>query len=148
MSLQKQITSDMTAAMKAKDAARLSTIRMIKAALMNRQIEKGGELSDDETLKTLNTLAKQRRDAAGQYTKAGRDDLAAKEHEELAVIESYLPQAAGPEQLAQAINAAIAATGATTMRDMGAVMKAAQANLVGLSVDGRALSEAVKARLS
>jgi hypothetical protein len=148
MSLQKQITSDMTAAMKAKDAARLSTIRMIKAALMNRQIEKGGELSDDETLKTLNTLAKQRRDAAGQYIKAGRDDLAAKEHEELAVIESYLPQAAGPEQLAQAINAAIAATGATTMRDMGAVMKAAQASLAGLSVDGRALSEAVKARLS
>lgn len=148
MSLQQQITADMTAAMKAQDAARLSALRMIKAALMNRQIEKGGELSDDETLKALNTLAKQRRDAAGQYLAANRAELAAKEQAELAVIENYLPQSAGAEQIAQAVAAAVAATGATTMRDMGAVMKAAQANLAGLNVDGRALSEAVKTRLS
>ena len=148
MSLQKQITADMTAAMKAKDSERLSTLRMIKAALMNRQIEKGGELADDEVLKALNTLAKQRRDSADQYEKAGRAELAAKERSELAIIETYLPQAASAEQIAQAVADAIAATGATSMRDMGMVMKAAQTNLAGLSVDGKAVSEAVKAKLS
>ena len=147
MSLQKQITADMTAAMKAKDAERLSTIRLIKAALMNRQIEKGGELADDEVLKMLNTLAKQRRDSIEQYEKAARADLADKERAELVVLESYLPKFAAPAEIEQAVNAAIASTGATTMRDMGAVMKAAQAALAGLSVDGRALSEMVKAKL-
>ena len=147
MSLQKQITADMTAAMKAKDATRLSTIRLIKAALMNRQIEKGGELADEEVLKMLNTLAKQRRDSIEQYEKAARADLADKERAELVVLESYLPKFAAPAEIEQAVNAAIASAGATTMRDMGAVMKAAQAALAGLSVDGRALSEMVKAKL-
>ncbi len=149
MSLQQQIGADMIAAMKAKEAERLSTLRMIKAALLN--LVKSGhsdEISDDEVRKILNTLAKQRRDSADQFAKAGRDELAAKEQRELATIESYLPQAASAQQIAQAVADAVAATGATTMRDMGAVMKAMQANLAGLSVDGKAVSEAVKAKLS
>ena len=149
MSLQQQIGADMIAAMKAKEAERLSTLRMIKAALLNlMKSGQGDEISDDDMRKILNTLAKQRRDAADQFAKAGRDELAAKEQRELAIIESYLPQAASAEQIAQAVADAVAATGATTMRDMGAVMKAAQAKLAGLSVDGKAVSEAVKAKLS
>jgi hypothetical protein len=149
MSLQQQIGADMIAAMRAKEADKLSTLRMIKAALLNlTKSGQGDEISDDDVRKTLNTLAKQRRDAADQFAKAGRAELAAKEQSELAIIESYLPQAAGAEQIAQAVEAAVAATGASSMRDMGAVMKAAQAHLAGLSVDGKALSEAVKAKLS
>jgi len=148
MSLKQRITTDMTAAMKAKDAARTSTLRMVKAAVQNREIEKGGELSDEELTKALQSLVKQRRDSVEQYERAGRAELAEKERAEIAVIEEYLPRAASPEEVARAVEEAVAETGATSMKEMGAVMKAAQARLAGQTVDGRALSEQVKARLS
>jgi uncharacterized protein YqeY len=121
---------------------------MVKAAVMNREIEKGGELIDDELTKTLHSLVKQRRDSIEQYEKAGRMELAEKERAEISVIETYLPQAASVEEIETAVAAAIAETNATSMRDMGAVMKLAQAHLAGRSADGRALSELVKAKLA
>ena len=148
MSLSKQIVTDLTAAMKAQDAARTSTLRMVKAAMMNRQIEKGSELDDDEMQKLLRSLVKQRRDSIEQYEKAGRQELVEKEKAEIEVIETYLPQAASPEEIEQAVAAAIAETGAISMRDMGKVMKAAQAALAGKNADGRLISEVVKSKLS
>ncbi len=148
MTLKERIVTDMTAAMKSKDAARLSTLRMAKAAFMNREIEKGGELSDEELTKLLQTLVKQRRDSIEQYEKAGREELAAKERDEIAVIEEYLPQAASREEIEQAVSAAVAELGATTMKEMGAVMKAAQARLAGRNADGRTVSEIVKQKLA
>lgn len=138
----------MTEAMKAKDAERLGTLRMVKSNLMNRKIEKGSDLTDDEVQKALQTLVKQRRDSIEQYEKADRADLAAKEASEIAYIEVYLPQAATPEEISAAVDAAIAETGATTMKEMGMVMKAAQAKLTGKSADGKLVSGAVKAKLS
>jgi uncharacterized protein len=147
MSLKERITGDMTAAMKARDAARLSTLRMVKAAVQNREIEKGGGLSDEELVKALQSLVKQRRDSVEQYEKAGRAELAEKERAEIAVIEEYLPQAASAEEVERAVAEAIAETGASSMKEMGAVMKAAQARLAGRNADGRAVSEAVKRKL-
>jgi uncharacterized protein YqeY len=148
MSLQEQIIADLMDAMKAKDADKLGVLRMVKANLMNRKIEKGSELTDEEVSKALQSLVKQRRDSIEQYENANRPELAAKEAAEIAVIEVYLPQAATAEEIAAAVEAAVASTGATSMKDMGSVMKAAQANLAGKSADGRLVSEAVKARLS
>ena len=148
MSLSKQIVSDLTASMKAQDAGRTSTLRMVKAAMMNRQIEKGSELSDDDVQKLLRSLAKQRRDSIEQYEKAGRQELVDKEKAEIEVIEAYLPQAASQEEIEQAVMAAIAETGASSMKDMGKVMKAVQAALAGKNADGRLLSEIVKAKLT
>ena len=148
MTLKEQIISDLTAAMKSKDAERTSTLRMVKANLMNRQIEKGGELTDEEVTKALQSLVKQRRDSIEQYEKAGRDELAAKEASEISHIEVYLPQAASAEEIAAAVDAAIAETGASSMKDMGTVMKTAMARLAGKSADGKAVNEAVKSRLS
>ncbi len=147
MGLKEQIISDLTAAMKAKDADRLGTLRMVKANLMNRQIEKGAELTDEEVAKALQSLVKQRRDSIEQYENAGRSELAAKEATEIAVIEVYLPKAATDEEIAAAVEAAVAETGASSMKEMGTVMKAALANLAGKTADGKAVSEAVKARL-
>jgi len=147
MSLREQIVKDLTAAMKAQDAGRTSTLRMVKAAMMNRQIEKGSELDDDEMQKLLRSLVKQRRDSIEQYEKAGRQELVDKEKSEIDVIEIYLPQAASQDEIEQAVAAAIAETGATSMKDMGKVMKAAQAALAGKNADGRLVSEAVKAKL-
>jgi uncharacterized protein YqeY len=147
MSLKQRITDDLTAAMKSKDAPRLSTLRMVKAAIMNRQIDKGGELTDEELTKLFQTLVKQRRDSVEQYEKGNRPELAEKESVEIGVIEEYLPQAATREEIEQAIAAAITETGATTMKEMGAVMKSAQAKLAGRSADGRMMSEMVKAKL-
>ena len=147
MTLKDTIIADLTAAMKAKDADKLSTLRMVKANLMNRQIEKGGELTDEEVTKALQSLVKQRRDSVEQYEKAGRAELAERETAEMLVIEAYLPQAASPEDIEAAVTAAMANTGAASMKDMGSVMKAATASLAGRSVDGKALSEAVRARL-
>ncbi|HKS26286.1 MAG TPA: GatB/YqeY domain-containing protein [Pyrinomonadaceae bacterium] len=147
MGLKERIVSDMTASMKAKDAARTSTLRMVKAFVMNREIEKGGALDEEEMTKTLQSLVKQRRDSIEQYEKAGREDLADKERAEIEVIEAYLPQSATREQLEQAVAAAIEETGAASMREMGQVMKAVQARLSGLSVDNRMVSELVKAKL-
>ncbi len=148
MSLKERITSDLTDSMKAKDAARTSTLRMVKAAIKNREIEKGGELSDDEMAKLLQSLVKQRRDSVEQYEKGNRQDLADKERAEITVIESYLPQAATREEIERAVADAISETGATSMRDMGAVMKSVQGRLAGRNADNRTVSEIVKARLS
>jgi uncharacterized protein YqeY len=147
MSLRQRITTDLTAAMKAKDAARLSTLRMVKASVMNREIEKGGELTDEEMTKALQSLVKQRRDSVEQYEKAGREELAAKERAEIVVIEEYLPQAASREEIEEVVSSVIAETGASSMKEMGAVMKAAQARLAGKSADGRTVSEIVKSKL-
>ena len=148
MSLSKQIVSDLTAAMKAQDASRTSTLRMVKAAMMNRQIEKGSELDDDDMQKLLRSLVKQRRDSIEQYEKAGRQELVDKEAAEIAVIETYLPAAASREEIEQAVMAAIAETGASSMKDMGGVMKAVQAALAGKNADGRTISEVVKSKLT
>ena len=148
MSLKDQIIADMTAAMKAKDAARTSTLRMLKAAIVNRQIEKGGELDEEELSKLLRSQVKQRRDSVDQYQKAGRQELVEKETAEIAVIESYLPQAASPEEIEQAVAAAVSETGATSMKEMGAVMKATMVLLAGKNPDGRIVSETVKKKLA
>jgi uncharacterized protein YqeY len=148
MSLTKQIVSDLTAAMKAQDAAKMSTLRMVKAAMMNRQIEKGSELDDDDMQKLLRSLVKQRRDSIEQYEKAGRQELVDKEQAEIDVIEIYLPKAASREEIEQVVAAVIAETGASSMKDMGKVMKAAQAALEGKNADGRVVSEVVKAKLA
>ncbi|HLL13856.1 MAG TPA: GatB/YqeY domain-containing protein [Pyrinomonadaceae bacterium] len=147
MSLKQRIIDDMIEAMRAKDAPRLSTLRMVKAAMMNRQIEKGGELTDEELAKMLQSLVKQRRDSVEQYERGGRAELAAKESAEIEVIEAYLPQAATREEIEQAVAAAVEETGASSMKEMGAVMKAAQARLAGRAADGRVVSEIVKAKL-
>jgi uncharacterized protein YqeY len=148
MTLTKQIVADLTAAMKAQDANRTSTLRMVKAAMMNRQIEKGSELDDDDMQKLLRSLVKQRRDSIEQYEKAGRQELVDKEKAEIEVIETYLPQAASQEEIEQAVVAAIAETGASSMRDMGKVMKAVQAALAGKNADGKLVSEVVKSKLN
>ncbi len=148
MSLKQRITTDLTAAMKAKDAARTSVLRMVKAAVMYREKEKGGELAEDELTKTFQSLVKQRRDSVEQFEKAGREELAAKERDEIAVIEEYLPQAAPQDEIERAVADAVAEMGATSMKEMGAVMKAAQGKLAGRNADGRTVSEIVKAKLS
>lgn len=148
MSLKDTIIADLTTAMKEKDADKLSTLRMVKANLMNRQIDKGSDLTDEEVTKALQSLVKQRRDSVEQYEKAGRTELAEKEIAEIAVIEKYLPQAATREEVDAAVIAAIAETGASSMKDMGAVMKATLAHLAGKSADGKMVSETVKAKLS
>lgn len=147
MSLLDTIVSDLTDAMKAKDADRLSTLRMVKANLMNRKIEKGSDLTDEDITKALQSLVKQRRDSIEQYENAGRTELAAKEALEISHIEVYLPQAATPEEIEQAVAEAVAETGASSMKDMGSVMKAALAKLQGKTADGKFVSEAVKAKL-
>jgi len=147
MSLSQKIVSDLTVSMKAQEALRTSTLRMVKAAMMNRQIEKGGELDDDEMSKLLRALVKQRRDSVEQYEKAGRQELADKEKAEIEIIEVYLPQSASPEEIEKAVATAIAETGAASMKDMGKVMKAVQAALTGRNADGRMVSEVVKAKL-
>ena len=148
MSLLDKIVSDMTEAMKAKDADRLSTLRMVKANLMNRKIEKGSDLTDEDVTKALQSLVKQRRDSIEQYENAGRTELAAKEAAEISHIEIYLPQAATAEEINAAVDEAVTETGASSMKDMGAVMKATLAKLQGKTADGKLVSEAVKAKLS
>ena len=148
MSLLETIIADLTTAMKAKDADKLSTLRMVKANLMNRKIEKGDELTDDEVLKALQSLVKQRRDSIEQYEAAGRPELAAKEKGEIAVIDAYLPQAATLEEVNAAVEAAAGETGASSMKDMGMLMKATMTKLAGKNADGKMVSEAVKAKLA
>jgi uncharacterized protein len=148
MSLKEQIAGDMIAAMKAKDAARTSTLRMLKSAISYREIEKGGALDDVELSKLLRSQLKQRRDSVEQYQKGGRQDLVEKETAEIAVIESYLPQAAAVEEIEQAVTAAIAQTGATSTKEMGTVMKATMVLLAGKNPDGRTVSETVKKKLA
>lgn len=147
MNQKQQIVSDLTASMKAQDAARTSTLRMIKAALMNREIEKGSELNDEEMVRLLRSMVKQRKDSVEQYEKGSRQDLADKEKAEIAIIETYLPNSASQEEVEHVVIAVIVETGADSMKDMGKVMKAAQAKLAGKNADGRMVSNLVKAKL-
>jgi uncharacterized protein YqeY len=142
------LNADIAAAMKAKDATRLVALRMLKTALTNKSIEKGRALDAAEELQIVGALVKQRRDSIAQFTAGGRADLAGKEAAEIAVLDTYLPPAASPDDIALAVAAAIADTGATSPKDVGKVMKAVMAALAGKSVDGRAVNEAVRARLA
>ena len=147
MTLNEKVSSDITAAMKAKDAPRLSALRMLKAAIMNKGVEKGRDLDDGEVLQVVSSLVKQRRDSIDQFQKAGRTDLVDKETAEVGVLEQYLPPAAGAEEIDAAVAAAIAETGASTPKDMGKVMKAVMPKLAGKNADGRAVNEAVRRKL-
>ncbi|HEX7284269.1 MAG TPA: GatB/YqeY domain-containing protein [Vicinamibacterales bacterium] len=148
MSLEQTLSGDIVIAMKAKDQTRLTALRMLKTALTNKSIEKGRALDATEELQVVSTLVKQRRDSIEQFTKGGRQDLADKEQAEITILNGYLPAAASDEEVAAAVAAAVAETGATGAKDMGKVMKAAMAALAGKTVDGKKVSEAVKARLS
>jgi len=148
VTLTERVNQDITAAMKAKDAARLSALRMLKAAIMNRGVEKGRDLDDAEVVQVIGSLVKQRRDAIDQFGAAGRQDLVDKESAEVLVLEQYQPPAASAAEIAEAVAAAVTETGATTPKDMGKVMKAVQTRLIGKTADGRAISEAVKQALT
>ena len=143
-----RISTDLTTAMRARDALRLGTLRMAKAALMNREVERGRGLDDAESLQVIAALIKQRRDSIEQFTSGGRTDLADKERSEIVILETYLPPAVTTEELDAAVSQAMADTGASGPKDMGKVMKAVMALLAGKTVDGKLLSERVKARLS
>jgi len=145
--LVEQVDKDLPAAMKAQEALKLSVLRMMKAALKNKQIELQKELEDSEALAVLHTLVKQRHDSVEQFRKGGRDDLADKEEAEIKIIEAYLPAAAGEEDMDAAIAAAIAETGASGPKDLGKVMKAAMAQLAGKNADGKRVNEKVRAKL-
>jgi len=147
MSLNDKVAAEITAAMKAKDAARLSALRMLKAAIMNKGVEKGRDLDDAEILQVVSSLVKQRRDSIEQFSKAGRTDLVEKETGEVAVLEAYLPPAATSEQIDAAVAEAIAETGASSAKDMGKVMKAVMPKLAGKNADGKAVNEAVRRKL-
>ena len=146
--LMDQVTHDIADAMKQKDQTTLSPLRMLKAALMNREVAKGQALTDAESLQVVNSLVKQRRDSIEQFQAGGRQDLADKERGEIDRLQRYLPPAADETTVAAAIEAAVAETGAAGPKDMGKVMKAVTVRLAGLTVDGRLLSEAVKKRLA
>jgi uncharacterized protein len=148
MALLDQIQTDMTAAMRAKDELKLNAIRMIKAALKKHEVDSMKPLDEATELQILGTLIKQRREAADMFRKGDRAELADKEEAELKLIESYMPSAPSNQEIEDAIGQALAETGATSQKQMGLVMKAAQAKLAGKRVDGRALSEKVRARLS
>jgi len=149
MTLAERITRDLTTAMKAQDAARTSTLRMAKAAIMNKQIDKRGALDDAETARVLQGLVKQREDAAEQYEKARRPELADKERAEILVLKDYLPAEVTAEEIAAAVERAVADTGAASLKDMSRVVKAALAGLAasGRPVDGKRVSDAARKKL-
>ena len=147
MSLNDKVSADITAAMKAKNAPRLSALRMLKAAMMNKGVEKGRDLEDAEVLQVVSSLVKQRRDSIEQFSKAGRTDLVQKETAEMAVLEAYLPPSATSAEIDAAVSAAIAETGASSPKDMGKVMKAVMPMLAGKNADGKAVNEAVRRTL-
>jgi uncharacterized protein len=150
MPLVDQIQKDITAAMKAREEAKLSTLRMVKSALQNRAIEKMSPLDDKEAQQVLSTLIKQRKDSVEQFTKGGRQEMADKEAAEIAVIESYMPKAASEADISAGVKAVIAEMGSPTMKDMGTVMKNVMAKFAtqGMRVDGKVVSEAVKKELA
>lgn len=147
MNLKQQLTEAMKTAMKAKDSLRLSAVRMILAAVKNREIEQRQELDDEAVLGVLTTLAKQRREAAQAYRDGGREDLAAKEEAELAMLQDFLPAPLTGDELVALIERAVVETGAASMKDMGKVMKIVSAETLGRA-DGKTVSDLVKARLS
>jgi uncharacterized protein len=150
MTLAEKISKDMTDAMRARDELRLSTLRMVKSAIKNKEVDKRGPLDDKETLAVLSTLIKQRKDSVEQFTRGGRQELADKEAAEIQLIEAYMPKSAGAEEITATVRAAIAEMGSPTMKDMGAVMKAAMARFAssGVRVDGKLVSETVKRELA
>jgi uncharacterized protein YqeY len=148
MSLEQTLTADIGTAMKAKDATRLTALRMLKTALMNKSIEKGRALEAAEEMQVVSSLVKQRRDSIEQFTAGGRADLADKEQAEISVLETYLPPAVSSEELERAVSDAVAQTGAAGAKDIGRVMKAVMAALAGRTVDGRRVNELVRAKLT
>ena len=148
MTLTEQIQRDITEAMRSREELRLSALRMMKTALKNREIEKRKPLTDPEAEQVLGTLIKQRHDSAEQFRRGGREELAAKEESEILIIEKYLPPVASEAEMEAAVSEALAETGASSAKQMGLVMKAVTAKLAGKRVDGRAVSEKVKARLT
>src|SRR5437763_4344364 len=149
MTLSEQIQKDITTAMKARDEQRLSCLRMVKTALKNREIEKMAPLDDKEAQQVLSTLIKQRKDSVEQFTKGGRQEMADKEAAEIKLIETYMPKAAGEEDIAAGVKAVIAEMGSPSMKDMGTVMKNVMARFSasGMRVDGKQVSDAVKREL-
>jgi len=143
-----EVSSAIADAMRRHDAGRLSALRMLKAALMNRAVEKKRDLDDAESRQVVHALVKQRKDSIEQFLAGGRQDLADKEAAEIVVLETYLPPALDPAALDAAVRAAIAETGATSPKDMGRVMKAVMARLAGQTVDGKAVNELVRAQLA
>lgn len=148
MKLTERVNADITAAMKAQDQRRLSALRMLKAAIMNRGVEKGRDLDDADVLQVVGSLVKQRRDSVEQFGQAGRTDLVEKETAEIRVLQEYLPPEATAGEIEAAVVAAIAETGAASMKDVGKVMKAAMAKLAGKTADGKAVNEAVRKKLT
>ena len=150
MTLSEQIQKDITTAMKARDEQRLSCLRMVKTALKNREIEKMAPLDDKEAQQVLSTLIKQRKDSVEQFTKGGRQEMADKEAAEIKLIETYMPKAAGEEDIVAGVKAVIAEMGAPTMKDMGTVMKNVMARFsaAGMRVEGKQVSDVVKRELT
>jgi uncharacterized protein YqeY len=148
MSLRDRLSEDLKIAMKSKDQLRMDVIRMIKAAVLNKEVELKKDLDDAEMSRIMTTLIKQRREAAEQFDKGNRLDLAAKERQEITIIEGYLPKAASSEEVARTVEVVIKETGATSIKDMGQVMKAVMARLAGQTVDGKTVSDLVKSRLT
>ena len=148
MSLSEQIQKDMVAAMKSKEEEKLSTLRMMKAAVKNKEIDKRAALDDKEVLSVLSTMIKQRKDSIEQFTKGNRPELAAKEQKEIELIETYMPKSAGEDQIVATVKATIAEMGSPTMKDMGTVMKAVMAKFADIRVDGKVVSETVKKELA
>ena len=143
-----ELTVAIANAMRSHEKIRLDALRMLKAALVNREIDRGRALDDAEALQVVGSLVKQRKDSIEQFTKGGRKDLADKEAAEIRILESYLPPSADPAAVEHAVIEAIAETGATSPRDMGRVMKAAMAKLTGQSVDGKVVNELVRQKLA
>ena len=148
MSLAEKIQSDIVVAMKARDDFKLSVLRMVKAAIQLKEVEKLRKLDENESIQLLQTILKQRKESIDQFTKGGRPELAEKETKEAALIEQYLPAGASAEEMDAAVSKAIAETGANSMKQMGAVVKAAKAALEGKAIDGKALSDLVRQRLA
>ena len=148
MNLQDKIQSDIAEAMRRKDTLRLNVLRMMKAAVKNKEIEKMKTLDEPEVIAVLNTLMKQRRDSVEQFRAGGREEMAQKEESEIKIVEEYLPAAASDDDIRQAVAAAIAEVGAASMKDMGKVMKAAMIQLAGKTADGSKVSQVVKEKLS
>jgi len=147
MPLIDEISAAMTAAMKAKDQARLAPLRMAKAALMNREVEKGRPLDDTEAQQVVASLIKQRRDSIEQFLKGGREELAARETAEIAVLEGYVPPPIDPAEIERAVDESIREAGATSAKDLGRVMKAVMTRLAGRSADGRTINEIARRKL-
>ena len=147
MTIVETIEKDLVAALRAQETLKLSVLRMIKAALMNKKVERGKDVDDTEALAVLRTLAKQRHESVEAFRKGGREDLATKEEAEIKIVEAYLPAGASDEDIDAAVAAAIAETGASTAKDVGKAMKSAMAKLAGKNADGKRVSEKVRAKL-